>query len=330
MINLRTPEINFAIQAVSQASILVQQIQKGLVSPALTKDDHSPTTIGDLASQALIGYLLNERFPNDNLVAEEDSKILRRLDNIDKLEKVTEFVKVFIPHANPRSVCDWIDHGGANPSSRFWTLDPIDGTSGFLRSRQYAIALALIVNGEVQIGVLGCPMLANGYLSNSNGTGSLLVAVRNQGTWITNLDVSGSFEHLSVSSQTNTAQARLLHSFEKNRFNTEQIKKFAKEFGIQAEPIRMDSQAKYAVLAAGKAELLLRLLMPSEPDYQERIWDQAAGSIILEEAGGRITDLDGKSLDFRVGRTLAHNRGVLASNGILHKPALRALRAISA
>ncbi len=92
-----------------------------------------------------------------------------------------------------------------------------------------------------------------------------------------------------------------------------------------APPIGMDSQAKYAVLAAGEGDVLLRLLSPSRPDYREKIWDQAAGSIVIEEAGGRITDLDGKPLDFSHGRTLAKNRGILATNGHLHDAVLAAL-----
>jgi 3'(2'), 5'-bisphosphate nucleotidase len=92
----------------------------------------------------------------------------------------------------------------------------------------------------------------------------------------------------------------------------------------------MDSQAKYAVLAAGKGDILLRLLSPSKPGYREKIWDQAAGSIVLEEAGGRISDLDGNPLDFSRGRSLAGNRGVLATNGCLHEAALQALRQLGA
>jgi 3'(2'), 5'-bisphosphate nucleotidase len=92
----------------------------------------------------------------------------------------------------------------------------------------------------------------------------------------------------------------------------------------------MDSQAKYAVLAAGAGDLLFRLLSPKQPDYREKIWDQAAGSLVVEAAGGRISDLDGQPLDFTAGRTLARNRGVLASNGYLHEAALQALRRIQA
>ena len=76
---------------------------------------------------------------------------------------------------------------------------------------------------------------------------------------------------------------------------------------------------------ARRGDVNLRLLSPSRLDYREKIWDQAAGSIVVEEAGGRITDLHGASLDFTAGRTLANNQGILASNGHLHDTALTAL-----
>jgi 3'(2'), 5'-bisphosphate nucleotidase len=66
------------------------------------------------------------------------------------------------------------------------------------------------------------------------------------------------------------------------------------------------------------------------PDYKEKIWDQGAGSIVVEEAGGRISDLHGRALDFTAGRTLAKNRGILASNGALHEAVLKGLEKIGA
>ena len=341
MLDQSSPEIRFALHAVRQASLLVREIQKGLVSSALTKDDRSPVTVADFASQALVSYLLAETFPYDPLVAEENSTTLRNSDanetiSANILDKVTHFLSLFAPRATPQLVCDWIDRGCADSARRFWTLDPIDGTKGFLRGDQYVVALALIVDGKVQIGALGCPKLTDAHRPDMSGPGCIVISARNQGAWTTPLAFSSDDPHrqhlipLRVSPQINPEQARLLCSFESEHTNVGQIEAFAQTLGIQAEPVRMDSQVKYAVLAAGKGELLLRLLSPSKPNYQEKIWDQAAGSLILEEAGGRITDLDGKPLDFQTGRTLVQNRGILASNGALHRLALQALQEMAA
>ena len=336
MFNLNSPEIKFALQATRQASLLVRQVEAELVSPALTKDDHSPVTVADFAAQALVGYLLGKSFPADPLVAEEDSAALRQPGVASTLDLVTEFVSRFVNHANSTQVCKWIDHGQADGGTehrstpRFWTLDPIDGTKGFLRGDQYAVALALIEQGQVQVGVLGCPGLSDGYRPDLDGLGSLVIAARGQGAWTTSLAAPENYDRLHVSTRSDPTQARMLRSFEPGHTNVSQIDLFARALDVQAEPVRMDSQAKYAVLAAGKGDLLLRLLSASKPDYREKIWDQAAGSLVLEEAGGCITDLDGRPLDFTTGRSLTHNRGILASNGFLHPAALGALRLIGA
>ena len=72
-----TPEIEFALNAVRQASLLVKQVQAEMVSSALTKDDRSPVTVADFAAQALVGYLLDEAFPEDAMIGEEDSSVLQ-------------------------------------------------------------------------------------------------------------------------------------------------------------------------------------------------------------------------------------------------------------
>jgi 3'(2'), 5'-bisphosphate nucleotidase len=87
----------------------------------------------------------------------------------------------------------------------------------------------------------------------------------------------------------------------------------------------MDSQAKYGILARGEVTLYLRVPSSAEPGYTENIWDHAAGSIIAEEAGGRVTDISGRPLDFSSGIKMEKNRGVLVSNGILHEVVLKAL-----
>lgn len=330
MLDVMNPETKFALDAVHQAALLVRQVQVEMVTPALTKDDRSPVTVADFASQAWVSQLLSISFPNDPLVAEEDAAELRTAKGANTLEQVTKFVRRLIPEATPESVCDWIDYGGEDVAARYWTLDPIDGTKGFLRGDQYAVALALVVDGQVQIGVLGCPHLRDAYRPDFGGPGSLVIGVRGQGAWTTTIESPGNFTRLEVSRISDASQARILRSVESGHTNVGQIDQFALALGAQAEPVRLDSQAKYAVLAAGGGELYLRLLSPSRPDYREKIWDQAAGSLVLEEAGGRISDLSGKRLDFTPGRSLINNRGVLASNELLHSAAIQALRQVGA
>jgi 3'(2'), 5'-bisphosphate nucleotidase len=344
MIDLTSPEISFALDTARQASRLAKRVQAEMVSPALTKDDRSPVTVADFAVQAAAAFRLAQAFPEESLVAEENAAGLRPMlaetqaGRSTLLSQVTHFVAQVVPGAQADRVCDWIDRGGASTSQRFWTLDPIDGTKGFLRGDQYAIALALLVDGRVQVGVLGCPNLelvadargSGSLVPKVGGTGALVIAALHQGTWATPLEDSREFVQLRAAPTKDPTRARLLRSFESGHTNVDQIDVIAHRLGIQAEPVRMDSQAKYAVLASGGGELILRLLSPSKPEYREKIWDQAAGSLIVQEAGGEITDLAGRGLDFSTGRSLAHNRGILASNTALHGAALQALGEIGA
>lgn len=327
MVTFNTEEIQFALETTRQAVKLVQMIQKDLVGEALTKDDRSPVTVADFAAQAWVGYRLSQVYPEDLLVAEEDSMRLR--SDPAMLAQVTRFIQRQQPDATTDKVISWIDHNRVDGGKRFWTLDPIDGTKGFLRGDQYAVALALVSDGQVMLGVLGCPHL-NLSAKSAHNSGALFYAGRGYGAWAVDLHQNQTAQRLRVSNRSNPAEARILRSFESGHTNTEQIDRFARDINTRAEPVLMDSQAKYAVLAAGGAEILLRLISTSQPNYREKIWDQAAGSIVLEESGGRISDLDGKPLDFTTGRALLNNRGVLASNGLLHPAALEALREIGA
>jgi 3'(2'), 5'-bisphosphate nucleotidase len=133
-----------------------------------------------------------------------------------------------------------------------------------------------------------------------------------------------------VSTRKDASQARMLRSLEEAHTNVGQIGELVTTLNVQADPVGMDSQAKYAVLAAGKGDVLVRLISAKMPDYKEKIWDQGAGSIVVEEAGGRISDLHGRKLDFTAGRTLAKNRGILATNGALHETLLKGLEQIKA
>ncbi len=326
MIDTQQPEVTFALEVVREASELARQIQAGMAVEGIAKGDLSPVTVADFAVQALVGRAIAEALPGAVLVGEEKADMLRQPENAETLRLVTDFTGRFTDGAEPEQVCDWIDRGGADPGDApFWTLDPIDGTKGYLRGGQYAVALARIENGAVTLGALGCPNLGAGCKEDM-GAGIVAIAQRGAGAWCS--VTGGDFEPMKVSAETNPANARLLRSVESGHTNVGEIDHIAERLGVAADPVCLDSQAKYAVLASGGGEMLFRLLSPGKESYKECIWDQAAGAIVLEEAGGRITDLKGNTLDFSHGRKLLQNTGVFASNGLLHETGLEAIGAI--
>ena len=328
MLDTTQAEVAFALRMVRQAAHLAQRIQAEMVVEGMAKQDRSPVTVADFAAQAVVGAALEESFPDEVLVGEENAGELASAEGAVMLAQVQRFVASLVAEATAERVCAWIDRGASAPTECFWTLDPVDGTKGYLRGGHYAVALARIERGEVTLGALGCPVLGDPCRPDVPGAGVLLIAQRGEGTWLAPLAEGEAFRPLRVSDCREAAQARILRSFESGHTNTAQIDQIAARLGVKAEPVRMDSQAKYVTLAAGGAELLFRLLSPRQPDYKEKIWDQAAGSIVLEEAGGRITDLRGEALDFAQGRTLAKNTGVFASNRCLHEAGLEAIAAV--
>jgi len=317
-----------ALRAVIAASNLCTRVRAFLVEgAAMVKEDKSPVTIADYGSQAVICRILRETFPQDPIVAEEDAQELRKPENVELLREVARYVNEFFPSASPNQICSWIDWGRQEVAQRFWTLDPIDGTKGFLRGDQYAIALALIEDGKVRLGVLGCPNLQITTDRLWEQRGALFMAFRGQGAVQMDLDGRG-LTPITVSEISSPADGRLTESFEPGHSDRQLHQRIARRLKMRSVPLRMDSQAKYAVLARGEASVYLRLPSPETPDYRERIWDHAAGSIIIEEAGGSVTDAFGNALDFSQGRRLERNRGIIATNGALHDAVLETLRSI--
>ncbi len=317
---LTSREARFAVEAVSQAARLARRIQQERNDHALFKDDRSPVTVADFAVQALTGQLLEQRFPDDPLVAEEDSAALRAESGSATLDSLLGYLGQNGDRGRER-VLDWIDRGGGVPGERFWTLDPIDGTKGFLRGGQFAVALALVTAGRVVIAALGCPNLDPSGRQGAE-TGSIWLAREGAGCWAAPLHKPGEFTRVSVSRVDRLDRARILRSVESAHTNEGGIARFQKAAGT-SHVVLMDSLAKSAVLACGGADINLRLL--SRPGYREQIWDQAAGALMVEEAGGRVTDLAGRRLDFSRGRRLESNRGIAASNGLLHDSVLELL-----
>jgi 3'(2'), 5'-bisphosphate nucleotidase len=322
-------EAEFAVEAVTVAARLCRQIQHEMVLPAVSKEDRSPVTVADFSSQAVVARMMMDSFPDFNLVGEEGSGLLKTEEQAQALEAVTKYVRSIYPNASSSDVCAWIDQGAGEVGEYYWTLDPIDGTKGFLRGDQYAVALALVVEGQVVLGALGCPTLDWNFVAQENSEGVAVVAVKSEGAWATGMQGAG-FQQIRVSDCRNPVNARMLHSYESDHTDEVKLEQLVQELGMEASVVRMDSSVKYALLAAGKGDLIFRLVSRVQPDYTEKIWDHAAGSLIVQEAGGRVTDLRGLALDFSVSYLLERNIGVLASNGYLHEAALKALAMVGA
>jgi 3'(2'), 5'-bisphosphate nucleotidase len=318
-------EKQVAIEAVTQAAGLCRAVRTELATvDSLEKGDRSPVTIADFGSQALVCQCLTVALPQDAIVAEEDATELREPGNASKLDQVTQYVQRFQSDATPEKVCHWIDAGRASVAERFWTLDPIDGTKGFLRDDQYAIALALIEQGQVEVAVLGCPALPLHMSDPDSERGVLFAAVRGEGTAMASLG-SNSFVPIHVTRESDRSRLRFVQSVEADHGNSALQKAVAQAVHITHPPLRMDSQAKYGAVARGDAALYLRFPSPKHPDYREKIWDHAAGVLIVEEAGGRVTDMRGQPLDLASDYEMSCNRGVVVSNGALHSAVLETL-----
>ncbi|KAF9809641.1 hypothetical protein IEO21_07333 [Rhodonia placenta] len=340
-------ERQVAIAAVRRACVLTDSVFNKLVrNETLTKDDKSPVTVGDFSAQAVINTILGRTFPQDPIVGEEDSADLRTESGASLRARVVELANEAL-RADLRTgekdewglgpkytysaedLVETIDRGnyaGAR-SGRMWTLDPIDGTKGFLRGEQYAVCLALIVDARVELGVIGCPNLPADAADPTGARGSLFVAVRGQGAYQLPLAdplAESVLQNRLVIPAFAQDELNLLESVEKAHAKLSFNERVARLLGITRAPTRMDSQAKYCALARGDGGVYLR--MPTGVGYKEKIWDHAPGSVLVEEAGGIVTDSRGEPLDFGLGRTLGENYGVVAAGKTAHGKVLEAIR----
>jgi 3'(2'), 5'-bisphosphate nucleotidase len=330
-----------AVSAVRVAGHICRRVQHRLGEKGvLAKKDRSPVTVADFASQAVVCAELAAAFAADPVVAEEGSAQLRQSASAPILEEVGRLVGEQLEGASSEQVLGWIDHGGGEPSpKRFWTLDPIDGTKGFLRGDQYAIALALIEKGRVVLGVLGCPNLA-WEPGSAEPTGVVFAGSPEEGCWVEPLGEEGescgeggesslerSAKRVEAPKLTKLEDGRFCESVESAHTDQKLSQSIAKSVGLSEVPFRIDSQCKYAVVSRGEASVYLRV--PKSAEYREKIWDHAAGMAVVESAGGKVSDLDGRRLDFTQGKRLTQNRGVLATSGGVHDRVLEAIRELS-
>ncbi|KAL4071908.1 hypothetical protein V8B97DRAFT_2083315 [Scleroderma yunnanense] len=335
-------EKQVAIAAVRRACALTSSVFNKLVkTETLTKGDKSPVTIADYSAQAVVNTILSKAFPSDPIVGEEDAADLRQ-DGAETLRNrivelsnealtadlgVGDLAEWGLGPGKERTLeqlLDAIDRGNdqGGPIGRRWSLDPIDGTKGFLRGGQYAVCLALIVDGDVKLGVIGCPNLPVNSIEPEGLKGCIFSAVKGQGA--EQITISDAKRSPVFIPPLEPRMLNLLESMEAAHADLSFNQQVSELLGITRPPTRMDSQAKYACLARGDGGVYLR--MPINPEYQEKIWDHASGALLIQEAGGVITNSLGKPLDFGIGRTLGKNYGIVAARKDVHAQVLEAVQ----
>ncbi|CAH2354354.1 3'(2'),5'-bisphosphate nucleotidase [[Candida] railenensis] len=349
-------ELLVATLAVKRASNLTKKLSDSIVntqnSGTQTKDDKSPVTIGDYASQAIINHAIKKSFPLDEIVGEEDSESLQgdseeakrlssKILDIINEEQSNNPLEILGNLEDLPSVFEAIDLGNSKGGSkgRFWALDPIDGTKGFLRGDQFAVCLALIEDGKVVLGVIGCPNLAENIESNEDQTGikgGLFSAIKGVGSFYTPLFDTEDFiplkdqEKITMKQHSSPDSLKVVEGVEKGHSSHSTQSQIKEKLGFSAETvvkqtINLDSQVKYCVLAKGQADIYLRL--PISDSYREKIWDHAAGNVLVYESGGLVGDIYGNELNFGNGRLL-ESKGVIAGNKAVFKSVITSVKEV--
>ncbi|KAH9796689.1 putative PAP-specific phosphatase [Citrus sinensis] len=306
-------ELEAAVDVVERACRLCIDVKKSLFSDegrVLDKNDQTPVTVADFGVQALVSLELSKLFPSIPLVAEEDSAILRSNNLVDSVASAVAdnatsgFGDEPLTHSD---VLEAIDRGGKDAvvfctkPATYWVLDPIDGTRGFLRGSEalYVVGLALVVEGEIVLGVMGCPNWLEDkpctsttsmqeYESNQAGSGIIMVSHVGCGTWTKKLSRYGDFLSTLVSGT--TSMISLYVGYGDFRFRL----------------------CKYLMVATGRASVFI---LRARAQTIIKAWDHAVGIICVHEAGGKVTDWRGSPIDLDADQ--AERRAIFPSGGVL-------------
>ncbi|MHC4218018.1 MAG: 3'(2'),5'-bisphosphate nucleotidase [Planctomycetota bacterium] len=321
-----------AVAAACRVARIVQQDLQRVRQ--ITKDDRSPVTVADYAVQAIVALALREHSGETLIVGEEHAGFLRQAEHAAVRDAVVEAVRILRPEVSGDAVLDAIDncdHDGS--ADAYWTLDPVDGTKGFLRGQQYAIALARLEGGEVVLGAMGCPNLPTDWsqpFDTPDLEGAVYLAAAGEGSWqwsAADLDGEpGPIRARHTGGDDVPRTVTICESVEAAHSKHGDTQRVLDRLGYGVEYVRLDSQCKYAIVARGQADAYLR--MPTRKDYVEKIWDHAAGMLIAQEAGAVVTDITGSPLDFTHGRRLETNRGVICAAAGVHAQIIETVGAL--
>ncbi len=296
-----------------------------------TKDDFSPVTVADYGAQIIVSHWLNTHFKEEPLIAEESLKTLPEENRKGFVDKLISVLEPFLGKLSRSKIIEYLElNCSATKEKSYWVLDPLDGTKGFLRGNQYAISLGHVNRGAVDAGVLACPRLDLSLFPEKENTpqkGCLFIAEKKKGAWVKLYHPSAELRPIHVSECKDPKNAKLLRSYESKHTDLEKTEMFLSKMGILSS-IPVDSQVKYGLLACGEGEIILRFPPTDNPNYREKVWDHAGGAIILEEAGGKVTDIFGNAFQYNGEPLLNNSVGVFASNKYLHDIGIKVLQEV--
>jgi myo-inositol-1(or 4)-monophosphatase len=187
--------------------------------------------------------------------------------------------------------------------ARVWVVDPIDGTRSYIAGRrEFSISIGLAEDGDAVVGVVHNP-----------ATGELYRAERGEGAFRQDTEED---EPARLHVATPSARERPVLLASRSEIAAAELAPFADRFEIR--PCGSTAY-KLALVAAGAADAFLSRGPKSE-------WDVCAGALLVQEAGGRVTDLAGRPLRFN--RPQPFVQGILATRGDLHDTLLAALASL--
>jgi 3'(2'), 5'-bisphosphate nucleotidase len=288
------------------------------------KPDGSPVTAGDVAAQAAAAISLRRDLGLAGVVGEESPSSLEGpdADAMRALAAASVARALGGVDGDPLDALAW--KASADSRAGFWTLDPIDGTKGYRSSRHYAVCLAHVDSQGVTHGVLGLPTLVPDMDLSRIGEppGVLIGATRGGGCWT--FDPASLAPLRRVHRSAMGSSIRLLNSVEPGG-RTARAAAVVESLGRPWETVAVDSQLKYALVALGAGDCIVRV--PGSVPRAEHGWDHAAGVLIATEAGAVASDADGRPLDFTLGEDMTANEGIIVCDPSLHSDLVRAVRA---
>jgi 3'(2'), 5'-bisphosphate nucleotidase len=312
-------ELTFAVQMARRAIMAAERIRKGHFGTAF-KEDGTPLTQADLVSQALILSGLERHFPRDRVLAEEE---WGRGDGADMEEATTALLKEMDARWDAGRIGDAVNYRGNPRGNRVWMIDPIDGTKGFRAGLCYAVAIGLYAEGTAQLGCMAVPPFP-GCAAGASEMPTIAYAAKGLGAHEVGLRDPAP-RKLVVSPSRRLSEFRVVGS--RAHDERDLCSRFTRRAKMPAAQ-RVDGQAKYLMLAAGRAEIYIREANPAFGIGYP--WDHCAGQVILEEAGGRVTDFAGGMLRYEPDSRLIMDgiEGLVATNASCHQAVLDMVQAV--